>query len=216
MQLKMGSIVTELTGSLGGHTVQRTKDGLSMRPKINPINKATNTQLIQRHTIHFISQRWRELTAGDRKLWLNTEMEGVKGFELYRLVNIRRRIILMQIRTRPVPQTSLLEIPSFVVLADASSQILRVTTSVAVPVNQYLIIECTPPLSPGISNPNSFFKNVRVVNGNLAVIFNINAFYIPLFGALVVGQTIFVRVTYMQANMCNKSVAKIVKATVIP
>lgn len=206
MKIKAGALVTELSGSLAGSTVQRSRSGMVMHARIAPIQPASRSQLSQRVRIHRVSQRWRELTQAQRNNWNaiaprfldsggNASDRKLSGFECFKMVNSR---LLQQavpmVSTPPVPTPG----PSFRltgVTADQSSQILTVSLT-GTPVGLYFAIaEATPPLSAGVTNPNNKFVFIRGTNATNPVSFAIGPEYRAKFGDLRTGQKIFIRIT---------------------
>lgn len=67
--IKTGSLISDITGKVGGHVFQRTSSGLALRSGPAPINKGINTQNENRIIATRIQQAWRALSVSDRNLW---------------------------------------------------------------------------------------------------------------------------------------------------
>jgi hypothetical protein len=67
--LKFGSIVTEGSGSLGGHTIQHSKGGMQLRTKPIPHGNPSTSQLLIRSFNQQMQQGWQALTPSQQKIW---------------------------------------------------------------------------------------------------------------------------------------------------
>ena len=69
MKCKLGSIITDASGSLGGHTFQNSKGGFQIRTKPIPHGKPSAEQLIIRSYNPVLQAGWRALTTAQQKIW---------------------------------------------------------------------------------------------------------------------------------------------------
>lgn len=67
--LKFGSIVTEGSGSLGGHTIQHSKGGMQLRTKPIPRGTPSQAQTLIRSYNPVLQAGWRDLTTEQQKIW---------------------------------------------------------------------------------------------------------------------------------------------------
>ena len=68
-KLKFGSIVTEGSGSLGGHTIQLSKGGMQLRNKPIPRGNPSPAQTLIRSYNPVLQAGWRALTSAQQKIW---------------------------------------------------------------------------------------------------------------------------------------------------
>jgi len=68
-RVRLGPVVTDIAGSIGGLTIQRNKFGITARSKPLPIRKNTTSQLIIRIHLRTIQNAWRALTDAQRLQW---------------------------------------------------------------------------------------------------------------------------------------------------
>ena len=66
-RVKFGSLVTEISGSIGGSTFQRNSFGNTLRNKPNPIRSRTAAQLSIRQYMKQAHAGWTALTAAERQ-----------------------------------------------------------------------------------------------------------------------------------------------------
>ena len=83
MLIKLGSIVTSASGSLGGHTLQHSKGGMQMRTKPIPYGAPSSAQLSIRSIIPVLQAGWRALSDAQRKIWNDYEFEQLAGHSLW-------------------------------------------------------------------------------------------------------------------------------------
>lgn len=70
MKVKLGSIVTDARGSIGGVTYSRNHYGLYAKARVTPINPKTARQTAIRTSIAFLADMWAgTLTAPQRAAW---------------------------------------------------------------------------------------------------------------------------------------------------
>jgi hypothetical protein len=216
MRIKCGTIITEVTGSLGGHTAQRTKDGLRLAKKTNPLQGSTTSQLTIRSRMSTLTQRWRELTEKQRLRWNTTVYNGLSGFEYFKSYNMLRLICAQSIANIPLFPTKPTSVPSFSLVLDKSSGLMRVTMPFVIPNPTRVTIEATPPLSAGVSNPSKRFKLMTCLAGNGVVDFSFAFQWQARFGTFQTGQTIFVRVYTINSTSTVRSNYLMLKGTVLP
>jgi hypothetical protein len=81
-RITYGGLITDMSGSVGGSTLQRSQYGPIIRTKPRPIRPNSQNQLNVRAIMARIQYAWRNLSDTDRSLW-NT-------FNSYSLQTIRR------------------------------------------------------------------------------------------------------------------------------
>lgn len=68
-RVKLSPLLTDISGSIGGMTIQRNKFGMTLRQKPIPLNKITPAQITIRTHIATIQAAWQELTDTQRLQW---------------------------------------------------------------------------------------------------------------------------------------------------
>lgn len=68
-RVKLSPIFTQVSGSIGGMTIQRNKFGISLRQKPLPLNIGSVAQYNVRQLITAIQHAWQELTDAQRLQW---------------------------------------------------------------------------------------------------------------------------------------------------
>jgi hypothetical protein len=67
--LKFGAIVTDGSGSLGGHTIQKSQGGSQLRSKPIPHGNPSASQILIRSINQQLQAGWRSLTPAQQKIW---------------------------------------------------------------------------------------------------------------------------------------------------
>lgn len=68
-RIKLGPVVTDIAGSIGGMTIQRSRWGLTARQKPLPLRSLTPAQYNVRQIIRSLQQSWQDLTDAQRLQW---------------------------------------------------------------------------------------------------------------------------------------------------
>jgi len=68
-RVKLSPLLTDISGSIGGMTVQRNKFGITLRQKPIPLYKFTPAQITIRAYIATIQAAWQNLTDAERLQW---------------------------------------------------------------------------------------------------------------------------------------------------
>lgn len=68
-RVKFGGLVSEISGSVGGSTFQKSLYGNTLRNKPIPIHKRTAGQINIRYFLQQLHAAWRDLTADQRTQW---------------------------------------------------------------------------------------------------------------------------------------------------
>jgi hypothetical protein len=69
MKAKLGMLVTEASGSLGGHTFQNSKGGFQIRTKPIPHGNPSAAQISIRSINQQLQAGWRALTPAQQLIW---------------------------------------------------------------------------------------------------------------------------------------------------
>ena len=198
-----GSIVTQLSGSIGGTVFARNASGNTCRRKSRNIKRNTVKMSTFRNSFGFIQRSWRGIDAASRTTWSTNanlfpyvNSLGIThyytGFQLYskfnnQLFNVGAPLLV----TAPTPSTmSAITVATSVFTADTDffefSFIDSVGLTSVVPVGFILQLFATTNLSLGISSPNiGAFKMLYLYQGGVNTSFiNLADRYFDTFGSL--------------------------------
>ena len=197
--LKLGSLITSISGKIGGQTIMNGAQGFVLKNIGNTKKTATPSQSAQRQATATISRLWRELTPANRATFFNQvgnwtytnrvgEVRGYTAFQIFMKLNQGAQII----GTDPVynaDSPKLISFPSFTVTSVLVSNLEITATGTAD--GEIYVLYCSSYLSPGISNATAYLKKVAVITKEaLDLGFDFTDAYIKIFGTIQPGQRI--------------------------
>jgi len=203
--VKYSMMISEIRNKLNGSVFARNRGGNYIRNKVTPVNRKSAAQALARSRLTQFAQAWRSLTEAQRVAWNSVTSQWARtnvfgdvvnpsGNALFNRLNINRSIAgQSQLDTPPLPvgADALTEL-SFT--ADASQGEMKITFAPnAVPTGHVLFIESTANLSPGIFNANAQFRHIATLPSATASGEDVHQAQINKFGALSVGQKVFIR-----------------------
>jgi len=204
-KIKFGMMMTDARGKLGGQVFSKNRAGAYIRTKVTPVNPQTSFQALVRSFFTAITTGWRLLTVLQRDAfqaavsnWTTTDIFGdsktPSGFQLYTKLNSNLlNAGQVAISSPPLPAS----IPVFTIdtfLNSVTAGDMEIDGSnFPVPIDHVLIVEATPPLSPGKFFAKSEFAKIAVAGAATAGPYVIVGNYNAKYGARILGQKIFVR-----------------------
>lgn len=213
--IKLGTLVSDIRGAVGGTIFSRNKGGAYARKNTAPTNANTAPQAAARAIFGAISTAWRSLTAAQQNAWNvaapsfpYTDIFGdpreYSGRDLFVKLNSQIRLVN--------PAASLLAVPPAAVAMTAIGTLTMAITAttaeftinggVDLPVGQTVLVYASAPKSTGVRSINSA-GNFRQIGAftTTAGVGDFFTAYEAAFGAPVVGQRIFIKTkTFMPAS----------------
>ncbi len=208
-KIKLGMIVVEMRGKLGGHVFAKNRGGAYVRTKITPVNPQTAFQAAVRAIFSAISQAWSGLTQDQRNSW-NTKVslyattdvfgdsKNPSGKELHQrlnenLLNSGQTIIANAPSPLPVPTGVLSELDFLIGLG------LNVNT-LGDSTGSKMQVFATPPVSAGTEFVKNKLRLLESVQGTNDATADIIGSFTQRYGAPVEGDKIFVGVKFVNAQ----------------
>ena len=136
MRIKMGMIVTEASGKLGGHSFYTGGPGAFLRSRSIPSGQMTNAQSVIRDRQQQLTRSWKGLTGSQRAAW-NASVDRLgrsgdfgnesrlSGFQVYVKLNSNLLLIERPLISDPVYTDVPPIVPVSSLLIDLSSQFCR-------------------------------------------------------------------------------------------
>lgn len=209
-KIKLGAIVTDIRGKLGGHVFSKNRSGAYMRTKVTPTNPQTSYQSLVRGIFAAISSAWSSLTDNQRlsfrdkvQQYTSTDIFGdikvPSGKTLHHKLNQNLELSgQAQVSTCPspieVPFANLLEI-----IGEVSTQELEVTYEGDLTGSEVMFF-ATPSLSQGTKFVKNQMRLLGHVAGTTGAAVLIDSMYAAKFGAFELGANIVVGVKVINAN----------------
>lgn len=192
---KFGSLVTDISGSIGGTTFQRSAFGHTIRNKPIPIKSRSDSQLSIRQFMKNAHQNWAALSSAERQQWQqfvsfsNQRIRrdrnvNISGHNLYIKYQVMRQVAGLEIK-------SSLEYISFPdwhypssIIQDAPSMYLSTLPASEDPIGDlFFIFKVSAPRPPAQQfNPRGL--RYCTLFGETWDAFTFAESYVPIFGAL--------------------------------
>ena len=198
--LKMGAIVTNISGKVGGQTFGIGKSGQYLKNTGSYINARTVKRTGSNTLLASITAKWRTLTQAQRDSWDaatvnfpyvnrlgNTEY--YSGFNLFTKFSVNLALIGLGINNNPPPVTPV-TVPNDFTMVPTTSTFPIAAQDVSTS-NLYLIY-CAPPASQGQSKNKKQLRLIyTAVAGELQNVLDIFDEYVAIFGEPLGGSKIF-------------------------
>ena len=215
MKYTPSALVSEFSGAQGSTVASHNRFGPYFRNRTIPVNPNTADQQVERNNLAAYAAAWRGLTDAQRTAW-NTAALGVTLYDrLGRAYNPTGQQYFISVnRTQFVysgsatvqtalpsatPVTSPASITPDAVVGTNTFEVAY--TATPLPASTKALIECTRQLSPGINFVSrSEYRSVFVTAAAAASPADIHAAYVAKFGAMVAGNKVFVRVTFIASD----------------
>lgn len=198
--LKMGAIVTQISGKVGGQTFGIGKSGQYLKNTGTYINARTIKRTGSNTLLALITSQWRTLTQTQRDAWESAtsnfpytnrlgDTEYYSGFNLFTKFNVNRALIDLAILTTP-PSPTTVNLPTDFEMTPTTTT-FPVFTDEGISDNLYLIY-CAPPVSQGQSKNKKQLRLIYTATASeLSTVLDIYDEYVEIFGAPLGGTKIF-------------------------
>lgn len=191
-RIKFGGIVSDISGSVGGSTFQRSNYGVSLRNKPTGILKRSSSQTTIRQLLSELHAAWRALTPGERLMWqqfISFSSPTIRrdsgilltGHDLFIKYNMFRRMNAFAMMETPVfasmPQTTY----------DPVVNLMGADLFLAFPDNidhdsYWFVFKVTSPRLPSRSFSNRGLRFLKITPSTESN-WDITALYVAAFGA---------------------------------
>lgn len=191
------------SGSRAGTTASRGRFGQYDRSRATPVNVNSTSQQARRNNLSAVSSAWRGLTDVQREAWnsfadANPQTDSLgqsvtlTGHQAY--VSVNCALLAAGLAVVTVPDAGApLPAPALGAQTLTVAGFSLAFGSNPVPAGESLVIETSPPVSPGVS----FNRDFRIVKVRAAAAVNtlVKADLESKWGSLAAGQKFFVRVS---------------------
>ena len=220
--------ITTISGKTDGQIFANSGRGRYVKNFTMPTNPMTVAQQLVRAAFAAISQAWRVLTQPQQEAW-NTAAPGfpilnrlgdviiLSGQMLYQQLNLNLTIIGEPNLTAPPAQVGAQAIQLVNLDADTSGGTMVATSDLALDANNKATIRATPPVSAGVTNVNSLYKQISIADAATFVgpgFTSDFAFqYEAVFGVLpAVGSKVFLSITPFNVNTGERGTPQSISA----
>jgi hypothetical protein len=209
-KIKLGAIVVDMRGKLGGHVFAQNKGGNYVRTKTTPTNPQTASQNAVRSIFADISTSWSGLTEVQREsfnsvvpAYAKTNVFGdlkiPSGKALYQRLNQNLGIVgedFINTAVNPLPiQTATIDGVDGIV----SNQSMEVELSGDC-TGSNVCIYATPPMSQGTKFVKNKLRLIHTFAGGDDSVEGFDGSYITKFGNITLGNNIVIGIRFINAN----------------
>lgn len=222
-KIKLGAVVTDIRGKIGGQVFSKNRAGAYMKNKGIPANPQTAAQTAVRALFAFISGLWSALTEAQRESFRTKvseysrtdvfgDVRNPTGKALHQrlnqnLLNSGQSQIDLCPSPTNVPQAILESVSGADGIQALAAELAGNTTG------SKLVFFATDSMSQGTKFVKNKLRQIGVLDGAAAGSFDILAAYTQKFGAVVENDNIYIGVKVINENGQN-SPLEVVKATI--
>lgn len=197
---KLGSLITDLSGSIGSTTFQNSNAGTVIRNKPCFAGNFSTRRNAVRHINILIHKAWSGFSVSDRTLWqtfanfINTKQKhssylNISGQALFYQLNFFRlayghALLLIPVfsSTRPADVVCSLHISPVLLKVEVDRYL--------VPADEFLILKVTPVINTSTNNFTNKLK-LLIFASTTVLIIDINSVYLSIYGSVPVsGQSV--------------------------
>lgn len=172
-KIKFTAFMADARGKLAGTVFSKNKGGAYVRTKVTPSNPRTIAQVAVRAIFSALSAGWRNLTETQRNAWrqitrdyMRTDQFGdqkeLTGAQLYNSLNMNlTNAGASQISSPLPPQGAKLQtITNAGIDVAEGHTATTVAFSPGLDPSEVLVVEATPPVSPGKANVENLYRKI--------------------------------------------------------
>lgn len=222
-KIKFGMMMTDASGKLGGQVFSKNRGGAYVRTKTTPSNPQTTAQMNVRGIFASISSAWSTLTEANRLSFNNFvadyaktdifgDLRNPSGKALYQRLNQNLAISGQLAITTCVSPVSV----PFANLSSAEASVGAdefLVNTLGITTGSTLVVWATPPLSQGTTFVKNKLRQLEIFAGGVPSGNDIVTSYTSKFGALEVGQNIYIGVRVINSNG-QASPLEVIKAVI--
>lgn len=195
MKLKFGAIITEGVGKLGGHDFMNSRYGPNLRTRSLRTNKVSQPESFRKAILRKVATGWRELTQVQRDAWDNwaNTMDWPNSF--YGTIKLSGEQLFCKVNalyyywpgiawSSPPAFSNTVQSQLTSVVVYGSGGPLILYWADWVPVNSYIHVWATRPLSQGVTTHPKLYKYIGRVQTLDSVPVDFYDRYISVFGSV--------------------------------
>jgi len=217
MKARMGMMMVDVSGKLGGQVATKGRNGLNIRTKVKPINRRTTTQVNQRSRLASISQGWRALTAAQRLAWSQIAQQFTRhnnfgqkfhpsGKNYYTEINDNLLQAGGSTVTSPPATTPATAQTAFAATSIAANSVGCTFAASPVPAGMALNVSATRGLSAGVSFVGKQFRFIKSIAAAATTPQDLTAAYTAVFGTPQTGTQIFLQAKIINTTTGQESI----------
>jgi len=200
-KIQFGSMVTAISGKIGGQVYSRNKAGAYVKNKVIPTNPNTPSQVDARQQFAMVSAAWKALTRAVKRAWITQSVNyprkdalgnvhAPSGFNFFMSLNGNLATVGAEKLVNPPSLTPPPDLFDFNMDGDISATMIEVFESgMSVPADTSWVITMTPLVAGNINTQYISKSKIAVIPaGTVLNTVNLWADYVAKFGLPAVGQ----------------------------
>jgi hypothetical protein len=206
-KIKLGAIVVDMSGKLGGHVFAKNRGGNYMRTKTTPTNPRTSFQSAVRAMFATISSGWSALTDANRKSFENLvgayaktnvfgDLKSPTAKALYQRLNQNLMLSGQAVIATALPPAAVIAPLVNTATATAIDGSIAINFESA-SIGSQILISATPVLSHGTTFIKNKLRQIAVEAGTPSNVISLPTEYTERFGSFVAGDNVWISVVYI-------------------
>ena len=194
MKLKLGSIVTEATGKLGGHVAMQQGSSCVLRTAFKPVNRKHVRMRTDFAIRRSVFNSWNALSSSNKDLWRKFEYEGVSYFNAFFKLNYYLARNGQVLNSKPPKLVSLPSVllSNFSLVFSSKSFTFSLVSSV--PSGYALYVLYSKPVSSGCMVMPKNLLSITYLNQGSSGVISVGSGYTSRFGLFPrASQKVFIR-----------------------
>jgi hypothetical protein len=216
VKIQLSSLVTALSGKLGGSVIQSDSSGFHLRNAYYRLKRPTTRTSVIKRNQAIVASQWRKISVAQRKTWYGVVLDGMSGFALYRFLNLNRQFLNITLLAVPPVFRGVQSVVILSFTVNYASQSMVISFAPVVPPNTYVRLFATQPVSQGKrlqKNKSVWFANL-IPNRTSPI--NVIGEYKNLFGSIGRrGDKIFLFVDIIEQRTGEVSAKQSIYAVVV-
>jgi hypothetical protein len=217
MKARMGMMMTDVSGKLGGQVATKGRNGLNIRTKVKPINRRTTSQVNQRSSLASQSQVWRSLTDAQRNAWTaqaaqftfkNNFGQHYKPSGKNYFVKINENLLFAGAAaiTTPGLTTPATAQTAFAATSIAANSVGCTFAASPVPAGMAVLVFATRGLSAGVSFVGKQFRFIQKLAATATTPQDLTTTYTAKFGTPITGSRVFLQAKVVDITTGQESI----------
>lgn len=209
-KIKFGMMMTDARGKLGGQVFSKNRSGAYVRTKVTPSNPRSARQSLVRQSLGAISASWSGLSNAQINTWTNAVSAWVgtnifgdnvapSGKTLFVKLNLNLANVGLPPITSAPPKLDMPLMGEPLVFFNIPTGYTTLT-EIGIPPDAKLIISATPKLSRGTRFYKGKFRQIAVIDADIADGYEVGTPYAAKFGTITQGDNIAFEFKFVLEN----------------
>lgn len=198
MRTKLGSIITEASGLIGGQQMQKSGKAIALTGRTGSNKKKSASQANRIGIFVTSSIQWNSLAPAQRLTWRNGIFKGKTGFELWKMSYHGRFLLGLPPIVSFLASDNFIEVRQIVAVAHSGTQTINISFTASIIGNIAVSIFGTRQVSAGKRARPSGYTCLNFRLNQVPATIAIGGGYTGPFGPIIIGRAIFLKFKFIQ------------------